>query len=49
MGIEKPQLSQEEFNNFISLYISNLKSERDKLRQEIVDLRKEIDDCRKGD
>jgi uncharacterized coiled-coil DUF342 family protein len=48
MGIEKPQLSQEEFNNFISRYISNLKSERDNLRKEIRELQQEIDECKKN-
>lgn len=46
MGIEKPQLSQDEFNNFISLYIKNLKMQRDSLRQEIRELQQELDECR---
>lgn len=42
MGIEKPQISQTEFNQYVSRYIQDLKKERNDLLEEIKLLRAQI-------
>jgi len=49
MGIEKPQISQTEFNQYVSRYIQDLKKERNNLLEEIKFLREQLEKSSKTD
>lgn len=46
MGIEKPHVSQQGFNESVYKYIENLKTEKEQLKTHIRQLEKELEDAK---